>query len=104
MLNVVTGPILGAKKIRNDGFGNRCIIDGSYFDEGGICSRGHEQGKIYYYLPEDNGKPKKEGEVWPTKVICQAVHGIYCNICPGVFLDGDNVCAGGHQIGKEYRI
>jgi len=27
----------------NDHFGNRCSKDGTFFDEGGICARGHEK-------------------------------------------------------------
>jgi len=46
-----TEPINGGREILNDDFGNRCVICGHYFDEGGFCNGGHEKGKIYYISP-----------------------------------------------------
>ncbi len=48
-----TEPIPNGREVVNQGFGNRCIICGGYFDEGGICNYGHEQGKKYYYPPDE---------------------------------------------------
>ncbi len=44
-------PIPNGRKVVNQGFGNRCVICGQYFDECGICNYGHEQGRTYYYPP-----------------------------------------------------
>lgn len=52
MSQVSTEPINGGKKILNDNFGNRCVICGAYFDEGGICNGGHEKGETYYMPPK----------------------------------------------------
>lgn len=32
--------------VSSDGFGNRCNICGSYFEDG-TCNNGHEKGKTY---------------------------------------------------------
>ena len=51
MSQVSTKPTNGGREILNDGFGNRCVICGGHFDEGGICNGGHEKGETYYVLP-----------------------------------------------------
>ncbi|MBU1102822.1 hypothetical protein KJ853_04200 [Patescibacteria group bacterium] len=40
----------------------------------------------------------------PTVFICQVFSGCRCNICGGFFADGDEVCASGHQLGRQYAI
>jgi len=99
--------IPGWEPFRNSGFGNRCVICGSYFDEGGICNNGHQQDRVYYRLPEKKPEPEetrarqvKEA----VKKICQVFSGCRCTICGGFFADGDDICAGGHEIGKKYAV
>lgn len=60
MLQISSTPIKGGYSFVNDGFGNRCVICGGYFDECGICNAGHSQGKTYYLPPEvkKTSKPK----------------------------------------------
>ncbi len=104
MLNVTEHPVPGARQIANGGFGNRCVIDGSFFDEGGICNYGHEQGKTYYVI-EEKEKPQTKKEKKETiMVTCQAINGIKCNLCPGIFPDGDDMCINGHEIGSQYEV
>ena len=52
MSQASTEPTNGGQEILNDGFGNRCVICGAYFDEGGICNNGHEKGETYRILPK----------------------------------------------------
>ncbi len=60
MLQVSTEPVSGGRKVLNKGFGNRCVICGGWFDEGGICDHGHEWGKTYCVLSDRTGtKPRK---------------------------------------------
>jgi len=60
MSQVSTEPIDGGQEILNDGFGNRCVICGAHFDEGGICNNRHEKGATYYILPdEEKPYPKR---------------------------------------------
>ncbi len=54
-----TEPIPNGTKIVNQGFGNRCVICGSCFDECGICNHGHQQGQTYYYPPDEKSESKK---------------------------------------------
>jgi len=49
--------ISGGWEIKNEGFGNRCVICGSCFDQGGICNHGHQQGETYYYPPNEKPEP-----------------------------------------------
>ena len=95
--------IPGGRSVLNDGFGNRCVICGSCFDEGGICNNGHVQGKTYYYPPEKELKSEKPVAVRKqTFVTCEVFGGHHCSICSGIFPDGDDICVNGHQIGKQY--
>ncbi len=86
--------ISGGKKIVNKGFGNRCSICGSHFDQAGVCNNGHEQNRTYYYLPET----EKEKKI----VVCEVFNGCRCTLCGAFFADGDDVCANGHEIGQKY--
>lgn len=44
----------------------------------------------------------KEIEENKDKTICHP-NGTKCNLCSGIFPDGDNLCSGeGHEIGREY--
>ncbi len=103
-------PVKGWAQITNSNFGNRCVICGGFFDEGGICNNGHEQGKIYYIPPKANTtekpaftKPDKNTDPDPTIIVCKA-NGNRCVICGGMFGDGDDVCGlGQHQIGQAYE-
>lgn len=94
--------IPGGRSVLNDGFGNRCVICGSYFDEAGVCNRGHEKGKTYYYPPEEEPKSEKPVVKKQTLVTCGVCSSCHCTICGGFFADGDDICANGHQIGKQY--
>lgn len=94
----------------NEGFGNRCCIDGSFFDEGGICSHGHQRGEVYSkQIPKkDSGTVKKETVQHHAEdknhIICEALSGVRCNICGGIFDEADDICGlGGHQIGVRYQ-
>jgi len=102
-----TEPIPNGTKVVNQGFGNRCLICGQYFDECGICNYGHEQGREYYYPPREESKPKKTAmaQKETTKmVVCQVFSGCRCTICGGFFADGDDICASGHEIGQQYPV
>jgi len=106
MLQVSTEPIPGGQKFVNSGFANRCVICGGYFDECGTCNNGHEQGHVYYYLPEGQLKPEKlvvPQKKEETMVLCRAFNGCRCTICGGFFGDGDDICASGHEIGQQYH-
>ncbi|MDI3496083.1 MAG: hypothetical protein PWQ35_104 [Patescibacteria group bacterium] len=35
------------REFKCESFGNRCSICGTYFDEDGVCSFGHELGQTY---------------------------------------------------------
>ncbi|MBU4204900.1 hypothetical protein KKE19_02770 [Patescibacteria group bacterium] len=102
MIRISIEPIPGGKAVVNSGFGNRCIC-GSYFDECGICNYGHEQGKTYY-LSSKKAKPKMTTAtpVATEMVTCEVFDSCKCTICGGYFADGDDICAGGHQIGHQY--
>ena len=99
-------PVDGWEKFVNTGFGNRCVICGNFFDEGGICNCRHEQGKTYY-RPPARGRPglvqislpKRED---PKEIVCNAYSGCKCTVCHAFFGDGDDICANGHQIGQKY--
>ncbi len=100
-----TEPIPGGREIRNEGFGNRCVICGSHFDAGGICNYGHQQGQTYYYPPDEKPKPKETAAVKTvaTKMVtCGVFNSCRCTICGGFFGDGDDICASGHWIGQQY--
>ncbi len=103
MVGEKRGRVLG-REVSNSGFGNRCVLCGCYFDEGGICNNRHEQGRTYY-LPPENPESKEAVTLQAsaeTMVTCQVFSGCRCNICGGFFADGDDVCASGHQIGQQY--
>ncbi len=102
-----TEPIPNGRKVVNLGFGNRCVICGGYFDEGGICNYGHEQGHEYYYPPDEESKPKKSAmaqKVTTKMVVCEVFNSCRCIICGGFFGDGDSICASGHEIGQQYPV
>ena len=104
MLRVSETPVEGSRKITNGGCGNRCIICGSYFDEGGICNNRHEHGGTYYVLSEEVGAEElSTPSVEKSQMVeCQVFSGCKCTICGGFFADGDDICASGHQIGHKY--
>ena len=105
-MEVSTSPVPGGTEFVNDGFGNRCVICGGYFDEEGICNHGHTQGAIYYRPPEKKPGPKAvvEKKSAAEMVKCQVINGCQCSICGGFFGDhsADVVCPSGHEIGCSY--
>ncbi len=106
MHDVSFTPIPGGRKFLNDGFGNRCTIDGSCFDEGGYCSHGHEHGAIYYRPAEEPKAKEAPAAPEPKKtatVTCGVFSSCRCTICGGFFADGDDICGlGQHEIGQQY--
>jgi len=103
-------PVDGWVPFTNRGFGNRCVICGSYFDEGGICNNQHEQGKTYYSPPQKEARTEKvrRAPVWRQEednVTCGVFSGCRCTICGSYFEDSalDTVCQNGHEIGQTYR-
>jgi hypothetical protein len=113
MAAISSTPIPGGTKHMNDGFGNRCTIDGSFFDEDGTCSHGHSHGTAYYRPPAQKKQDKKILVLpLPVNVLkaadtgtvtCQVFSSCRCNICGGYFADGDNICGlGRHEIGQKY--
>jgi len=61
MLQVSTESVNGGWEILNSNFGNRCVICGGFFDEGGICNGGHQKDQTYYIL-SDKEDPSDEEE------------------------------------------
>lgn len=51
------------------------------------------------------GKQKGRGSEAPTTImmICQVSRTNHCNICQGFFADGEDICANGHEVGKQYE-
>lgn len=99
--------IPGWKPFRNSGFGNRCVICGGYFDEGGTCNGRHEKGQVYYRQPEKKPEPEEPKTQQTREVVkktCQVFSGCRCTICGGFFADGDDICASGHEIGRKYVV
>ena len=104
MLQFSAEPIDGGFEVVNSGFGNRCVLCGSYFDECGVCNGGHEKGKTYY-LPPEPESTKTIAANTPAKIIvtCGVFNGCRCTICGGFFDDGDDICnLGRHHIGQQY--
>lgn len=100
-------PVPNGREVVNDGFGCRCDLCGQYFDEGGFCNNGHEQGRTYYLLGETAQEPKPAEfapkHTQPAMITCAVFNSCTCNICGGLFSDGDDICGlGGHQIGHQY--
>ena len=102
MLQVSENPVAGGVEVKNCGFGNRCLLCGGYFDEGGICNSGHQQDQTYYLTPESKGvkrSAKPSRTLTNTTMICRA----HCNICGDRFRT-KNVCVNGHEIGEQYAV
>jgi len=102
MLDVSERPFEGSVSFVNDGFGNRCLIDGAYFDAGGICNFGHERGRVYYQAKEKKPAPKPRTISKTVERVCEVFSGCRCTICGGFFADGDDICANGHMICQKY--
>jgi len=106
-MQISSVPVAGWDAFINKGFGNRCNIDGQFFDEGGICNNGHEHGATYYREPEKKEVSPLHKQTSPTQgtqagQLCAAVSGNRCSIDSSYFADGDDICQRGHQIGLRY--
>ena len=85
--------------------GNRCSLDGSYFDEGGICQQGHWMDQQYASAnPVANATDtvQPSGRYDPDMVMCAVFGGNLCTVCHASFVEGMRICINRHEFGKSY--
>jgi hypothetical protein len=93
-------PQPGMQGFLNTGFGNRCVICGSFFGiTSGVCPNGHRAGDFFYAKPGFTPEAGKKKTAHGTKFLCAEFNG-KCTIC-GTYFE-DDVCDNKHHIGEYY--